>query len=459
MKNKSYLYEIPLFHAALLIINYLLFPLNLGFADVEPHPFWSGVLIFAFRYGLFAGFFAGVMSAGAFLSLTWFFGERYLFDDVSFYFLPGCFVLVGILLGAGIERYREKVALLTRWKSQLMDRSESLEQEIKTQHEVIQGLEKRIVTKMSTLITLYEGARQLETNNLDELYTAIVNFIAKTLDAEEVALYLKTPDAWELKKTCGWSEGSQRPQKLSPHEGLTGMAGMSGKVLSVRDILHKADQSLPQFLENQDSLLSGPLCLGENGEVVAVVSIQSLDFLSFNSATVNLFRFLMDWASRSLGRVQYISALRQNEIIDPDLGVYTQNYFLSRATEEFNRSRVYYLPLSVAMVRVNALAEQPQSRRRPIVEMVSEFLLHVCRSMDVVARLEETDVDFGILMITTSRAQAEELKEKILDGFRNLGLKSGISLSVEIASFTPQSESIKSLISQAKEDLAHAKTA
>lgn len=459
MKKFSYLYEIPVFYALILAVNYYLFPIDLGFVDVNPHPFWVGVLIFAFRYGTAAGLFAGLTAAALFLVLMTYFGEPYLFEDISFYFLPGCFVIVGVLLGAGVDRYRDRVAYLLRWRSQLMDRISNLENEIKTQAQVIEGLEKRIVTKMSTLITLYEGARKLENNNIDELYESILDFVAKTLDADEAALYLKVADGWEIKVTSGWQDFQTRPRKIGFHEGITGRAGMSGRIVSVKDILGQKDVDTSHVLELRDSVLSGPIRQGENGDVIGVLSIQSLDFLNFHSATVNLFQFLLGWASRSVRRAAYIKSLRQNEVIDPDLGVYTQNYFFSRATEEFNRSRTYYLPLSVALLRVNGLTGLSVSKRQQILMLISEFLLHTCRSMDVVARLEEKEIDFGLLMITTSRAQALEFRSRILTDFEHLGLAELVSLSIEVASFTPQSENVATLIAEAREELLHVKSA
>lgn len=459
MKIPAFVYEIPLFFAFLFAVNYFLFPLNLGFSDVEPHPFWIGVLIFAFRYGLLPGLFAGAIAAGGYLGLMWFFGEPYQFEDATFYFLPTCFVLVGILLGAGVDRYRDRVAYLTRWRSQLMDRIKILEDEIHSQKDIVAGLEKRIVTKMNTLITVYEGARKLETNNFEELYRAIVLFIAKTLDAEEAALYFKTPDGWELKVSQGWKDQDSRPSRLGLHEGITGKAGMSGKVVSVKDILKQEDVTGVKVLELKDSILSGPLCLGEGGDVVGVLSIQSLDFLNFNSATINLFQFLLSWASRSLGRAHYIQGLRINEVLDPELGVYTQHHFNARAKDEFLRSRTYYLPLSLALIQICPMVSLSASKRRHFVEIVAEFLRHSCRGMDVVARFEDKDVDFGILLVTTSQAQAGEFKDKLMSDFAQLGIKSQIELKIQLASFTPQTESMDSLLSRAREELAHAKIA
>ena len=458
-KKISYLYEVPIFYLLLAVLNYLMFPLSPGYIGIEPHPYWSGILLFAFRYGMAAGFFSGVISLVLYFLSTWLLGERYLFQDLPFYFLPSCFVLVGILVGAGIERYRDRLTTLNKLKGQLIGKIESLDVEMNTQREIISGLEKRIVTKMTTLVTLYEGARKLETNNLEDLYQAVVDFVAKTTDATEVALYLKGVQGFEVRTTHGWQNENSWPRKLGFHEGITGRSGTSGKVVSVRDLIKATDEAHLSGLNFNDSLVSGPVRQGEQGEVIGVVSLQALDFLQFNSSTISLFQFLLSWVSRALGRAHYIQNMRKTEIIDPEFGLYTQGHFYARAGEEFARSKTYYLPLSIAMVRVNGLNQLGETQRRTVLLAVGEFLRQMSRGMDVVARLEEREVDFGILMVTTSQPQAEEVRQRILTGFSGLGLKAQVSLSVEVASFTPQSESVQSLIRKAKEDLHYVRSA
>ena len=73
--------EVPVVYVLLLAVERFLAPERPGFFGISPHPYWIGVLLFALRYGLGAGFYAGAISAGAYLSRLWLAGDRFRFDD------------------------------------------------------------------------------------------------------------------------------------------------------------------------------------------------------------------------------------------------------------------------------------------------------------------------------------------------------------------------------------------
>ena len=83
-----FLGEIVVFYLLLAFLNWTFFPHLLGFLDVDPHPFWLGILLFGFRYGIAAGFSAGAVSSILYMLAAWAAGERYRFEELNFYILP-----------------------------------------------------------------------------------------------------------------------------------------------------------------------------------------------------------------------------------------------------------------------------------------------------------------------------------------------------------------------------------
>ena len=69
MKQYSFAYEIPIFYIIMAYANKMVLPEVPGFYGIDPHPFWLGILIFGFRYGVLAGFLSGVMSAIMYLTV------------------------------------------------------------------------------------------------------------------------------------------------------------------------------------------------------------------------------------------------------------------------------------------------------------------------------------------------------------------------------------------------------
>lgn len=452
MKKLLFGVEIAALYLLLCGFNLLFFPEAPAFFGIEPHPYWIGILIFGFRYGVAAGLAAGLLSTALYMGAVWFYLERYLFEELTFYIQPALFLLVGTFMGVGVHRYRSDVAALREEKETWLSNEKLLKDETQTLREINAGLEKRIVTRMSTLITLYEGARRLEEVEVEELYRSLLEFIAKTLQAEEAAVYLKAEKEWVMKENVGWKVYQRYPKKLKINEGLIGAAGSSNKIVTIRDFV--VGQVSPNLLG--DSLMAGPLRMGETGEVVGVVGIQSIPFFQFNSASVNLFSFLLNWASRSLGRAHFIEELRSEEVLDPEFQVYSYRYFQSRLAQEFSRSKTYYLPLSVGVVEAKGMKNLKRPQRGALLMALSQMLKESVREMDVVARFPEEEKPFALLLMTASAAQAQGIREKMEHLFLQILGKEGkapVQFHVGLASFTPKAVDAETLIHEAKHQL------
>ena len=185
MKKFSPFLEILVFYSLLAVVNWKFVPEAPAFFEIEPHPYWLGILLFGFRYGIGCGLAARLTAAALYLGLSWVFIEKYLFFDASFYALPTWFIMGGTVIGLGVQRYQQKIGALQKEKATALQNEQPLRDEIKTLREINAGLEKKIVSQMASVMTLYEGSRKLENTHIDELYLAILDFISATLEAEE----------------------------------------------------------------------------------------------------------------------------------------------------------------------------------------------------------------------------------------------------------------------------------
>lgn len=458
LKKYPYLYEIPVVYLILFGINRYFLPELPAFSGIDPHPFWMGILLFGFRYGILPGLTAGLVSAFLYVGINWLQGERYVFEDMTFYVLPGIFIIGGTLMGLGVERYQKRISnqekeVLLRQKNE-----EVLNEELKTVQEINRGLEKRIVTKMATLVTLYEGARRLEVVDLDDLYPAILEFVAKTTGAEELSFYLRNNEGWQVKTRYGLKEYRKYPQQLKMNEGIAGLAGSKNKIITIRDFVgpNRKSEEMPELLG--DCLIAGPLRQGERGDVRGVICIHHIPFLSFNSATINLFGFILEWGSRALMKAAYVAELKAQEILNPDFQIYSAKYLTSRLRQEFSRSQTYYLPLGIHLIQIKNLASLDPVKRLNFLTSISALLRKIGREIDVVACHSEIDIPFAVLVITASPKQVQEIKEKIEkilhEVFDNSQmLAAGIRLKIGTANFSPQVTSTDQLLKIAMEDL------
>ncbi len=420
-KKYPVIYELPIFYLLLVGINFFLFPEIPSYSGIDPHPYWLGIFLFGFRYGISEGIVSGLLSASLYMMQIWYWGERYLFEDLTFFILPSAFVLGGTIAGVITERSRKKIRELIQSHLFLDKQVKNCNEELAIQKEINTALEKKIVSRMATLVTLYEGARRLESTDSDVLYSSLVEFTAKTLGADEVSLFLKDTDGWRLKTSFGLKEYRQKIDLVKWNEGIIGLSGSGNRVVSIRDFI-KTEGEFPKLMG--DALLAGPLHLGEKGEVMGVVAIQSIPFLNFNSATLNLFSFLLTWGSRALGKASYIRELKAQEIMDPEFQVYSKKHFLSRLEQELARSRKYYLPLSLALVKIDGISSPLRhDDQKRLQFFLSQTLKAATREVDVIGLWEEEQIPFAILFITASPPQADEISQKIRETFGNFDIQ------------------------------------
>lgn len=461
MKKFSFIYEIPLFYLIIFSLNQLFIPDAPAFVGIYnfpfPHPFWVGIFIFSIRYGILGGLSSGIFSGGSYLAITFYLGDLYLFEELAFFTLPIFFVIGGSILGSIIQSFKKEKKEMFKVKRALLDKIEVKKDEVEVLKEIKGHLEKRISTKMSTLITLYEGARKLESIQVSELYDSILSFVEKTLGAEEVGLYLKTKNGWELISSKGWASENSWKRKYNFNEGLVGIAGSKNKIVSVRDFISGfLKEDFHSMNSINDCIVAGPIRGKEQDEVIAVVAIQSIPFLKFTSATINLFNFLLGWFSRSLVRAEYIHTLKSHEILDPDFDVYSFEYFLKRFNQELSRSKTYYLPLSLLMVKVEGFDGFQKDKRHSIQILISEILKKNCRDMDVISSFNEKDIPFSALLITANDKKADLIKNAILEELNAIHVLSRINIKIGVSSFSPQNNSYESMLFQIKKSFENA---
>lgn len=481
MNRRKYSFEVPLFYFLLYCANHYLFFRNVSsdylthsefswidsffsappaFLDFAPHPYWVGILLFATRYGVIAGTWAGVYSAFLFLFDAWHFGARYQFADASFYVLPTFFILIGALVGLGIQRKDQRIKQLTRFTEKQEVTLDTLNESLETQTLINQELEKRIVSKMTTMVTLYQGAIKLESTDLNEILSTSLEFFCKTLEVDQASLYIKKDNQWQVAFRSGWEAENQWPTEYQNNQGLVGIAGSSDKILSIKDYIG-SDLSLingtsegPANLNlKQECLIAAPLKDPNRNKVIAVFAVHSLPLLNLNSATMNLLSFLVGWSNRSIQRAFYFNDLKSQEILDPELQIYSYKYFESRLKQEFTKSVTYYLPLSVGLISLAGLSSLTPQQNKSIMLTISELLRSTCRDIDVIATYPGKDIQFCCLFSTIDGEKIDSLKSKILENFKKLNLNLEIDLIIGTSSFKPKTPSYDTLIENAQNNL------
>ncbi|MEK6544142.1 MAG: GAF domain-containing protein [Elusimicrobiota bacterium] len=445
-----YIYEIPTLFLALYGANRFITPEAPAFVGIEPSPLWAPILLFSLRYGTLPGAISGIIAAAFYLAGTWLSFERYLFEDLSFYALPSLFIIIAAAIGRAAQGYRTRISHLRRQQTDL-EKARTLHNErMRAVQDINKELEKKISGRMTTLVTLYEGAKRLDSSDLSEIYQAILQLAAKTLNAQELAIYIKDPAGWRLHKSLGMRSFFKRPELLGDNEGIIGQAAARGKIVSLRDFVKDAAAAALPML---DCIVAGPLKRGPTGEIVAVLAIHSIPFAQFNSAMVNTLDFLLEWGSRSIERALYIIQLRDQEVLDPEFQVYSYAYYESRLAQEFLRSKTYYLPLGVCLIKLAGLGSADKQRQQRTLMALAGILKNSVRDIDIVARYPKPDIPFAVLLSTASQNQTAQIAKTIDANWNPVADKTIATLKIAVADFSPKTSCYQELLDSAEGSL------
>lgn len=442
--------EICIALIAMGFFNQNYYPDEPGFFGWSVSPLWLVILVFSLRYGFATGLTGGILCSGYYLGFAYlakdggyFILDRHLFAEPDFYLLPSSFIAVAGIIGWTVSNLETTAATISSEKENLARLEKPLHDEIDTLKNINLALEKKVVTQMSTMVTMYEGARLLEHQDSEAIIRAIPAFFSKIIGAEESAIYIHHEGRWVLSEVYGSKKNSA--SELNLNEGaekeMARLAVEKNSIVSIRDFIQ--NQRIDEY--KGKIIVAAPIYCGDEKEPFALYCISKIALGSLNSSLINSLAFLTGWAGRSLAKARAIDDLKENAIIDSDYQVFSRSYFVRRCAEEFDRSKKYYLPLSFAQIKLVGLdGLKPEAQKNWLVSLVS-LLRNSFREMDVVGIVSDEPVIFGVLVITCPADQAEEMADKLRMTFSKLGLGGDVQLDVKISHFQPKMSSFEDM--------------
>ncbi|MHB8134762.1 MAG: GGDEF domain-containing protein [Anaerolineaceae bacterium] len=160
--------------------------------------------------------------------------------------------------------------------------------------------------------------------------------------------------------------------------------------------------------------------------------------------------------------------LEQENITDPLIGIYNRRYMDKRLEEEFKRAKRYNQPLSLLLIDIDFFKKVNDTYGHPFGDLVLRhwggLILSVVRASDIVSRYGGDE----ILVITPSTpptaafALAERIRQHIemhkfiLSNDPNLKYVQ-FTVSIGVASLTPEIDQVEKLMKEADQALYRAK--
>lgn len=402
--------EIILGYAVLTAINFFWFRKNMGYVDINPHPYWIVILPLAARYGYQSGFWAGL--TGGLLELVLAYAQQ-LYMGFSFMFNiamlkdPMLFLSVGALIGEIREIQKRKHADIETRYGELKESFETLKSHYTALSQAKQELDGSIISQEQTISTLYDAAQALRSLKEKEIYPAVMDLMKGYLGVEAASIFVLDDGKLSLKSVVDESYPF-RPRVAEADKGLMARAIKEGKMVTV-DILF----STGECDEGGYCILASAPVIDPSNRTLGVINVEKLPFVKFNPLTLRMASLISEWCGAALENAMIYQDAKERDITDEVTGAYSTDYLSRRLNEEFQRSRRYRTPLSVVSVELVDFDRFLEDKKDEIMAVFSQLIQKLVRGVDLLF-LGSSPGRYVLLLPSTDVTGARILSGKLL---------------------------------------------
>jgi len=173
-----------------------------------------------------------------------------------------------------------------------------------------------------------------------------------------------------------------------------------------------------------------------------------------------VFSFLLNWASRAIGKAQYVKDLQMEAIQDLQFNVYTHKYFVSRSNQIFKLAKTYEVPAQIGLVQVQGLRGWTEARKNIVLTTLSEILVNSTSDLDIVARYYLDEIQFALLLVAADAKSTQELQKNIQTQFAKINFhpQEGLEapkLMIVLTQISDKYNSIQDVLTQSEKLLPH----
>ena len=327
---------------------------------------------------------------------------------------------------------------------------------------------KKADTRINSLVDFSQELTGIR--DKDSLLNTLLDKSLHLLEAEQGSLMLMDHDTSELiveAKRC-YDDTVQEKMRLKPNEGIAGQVIESGGPLIVADI--EQDPRVSQSSRSRyktKSFISVPIKLEDRLSGVINIS-DKIKGTAFTDDDLNMIQSIINGAAIAIERsllYKRAEALQKLSITDHLTGIYNRRYLNRRLSEEITRYNRYKLPFSFMMLDMDKFKEYNDTYGHIPGDNLIRELAHVLekslRTIDIAARFGGDE--FVVIFPQTSKVDAIQItnrvKEKIDDVLSQHDVDMPLTISLGLATFPDDANSIMELIEKTDQALYLAKKA
>jgi diguanylate cyclase (GGDEF)-like protein len=314
--------------------------------------------------------------------------------------------------------------------------------------------------------------------NAPETYSAIVEKVVTSLEAERVSLLIYNEESHKL--ICkassglgsglgsGLSSGLNQEFGSGPRlgEGIAGVVLERGEPLLVRDLREQAWVAARAHGNAQSySFISFPLLSG--GKRLGVINLTDrTGNENFVASDLDWLRLFAPYAAAALERIDLHEKAQRFQLLaitDPLTGLLNRRYLEERFTQEIERSKRYQFPLSFVMLDIDSFKSFNDTFGHQAGDEVLRETAHCIRrslrNFDVAARYggEEFIVVLPETDVTSATILAERLRKAIEQHFASERSRHPVTVSIGVSSLSKTLQNRHQVIRAADQALYAAK--
>lgn len=396
-KFKYSFLETLFLNLVIFIIFFILNPVQQDFIHMNLHPLLLIAAFMSMRYGNYLGILSATICSITFISSYYLLGkDLYLFfTDFSHYKFLLMFYLAAILLGRFKDNYDYKLQDKEEKYKDLKGRFDKLEQNYEKTKFIKEKLKEQIIGTEESILSLYEIASSLETLDPEEIYTEVMEVLAKFLKAEVVSIYVLDDnyDFLRLKLRMGGESKLKKSIDLKETSHLK-------PVIKDKKVIKKDKKKYG----SQFPLLSAPIM--NEGEVIGLINIEKMDFEMITDYSYNLFEVIVDWTNKALARALTVEKQVDNEKYYKDTNIMRYEEFQNRLAEEKRRKEKYNMVYGLLKLKKGEFK----------LGNLDKKLNKLIRDVDIVAYDKQEDIIY-LLFPATHDKFIPKIKNRILDAF------------------------------------------
>jgi polysaccharide biosynthesis protein PelD len=407
--RRSALLEIILFFGLALVVDHFLFG-GMRFGGFALHPFWLIVILISAQYGTGEGLVAAGVASTCLLAGN--LPEQTLSQDMyQFLFavcrMPLAWFVTALVLG---EIRMRHIRECDKLQNDLAV-SEEHQKELSRSHEnlcaVKDKLEARVAGQLTTAITMYQAARDLERLEPAEVLRGMAGIVRAVMKPEKFSIYLLKDNRLELAIHEGWNQHDTFSRLF--HAGSPLFQALIGR----QRYLCSASRD-DEVILAQEGVLAGPLISEESGEVTGILKIEKLSFMRLNFSNVQTFRVLCQWIASAYANAHRFEIARSESVLNEKTQLLSYGYFRQHTAHLAELARRLGFDLSMLVIRLENKDDLLPEQRSLIPGFMSQAVAVVLRKTDLVFEHQRSGYEYAVVLPNTPVANAQIVADKLL---------------------------------------------